>query len=80
MKPYNTNYLEMLAIFLGLKTFAREHQNIHIRAMTDNTTAVSVLDHMGTSHSDFCDTWCREIFELCMGKYFFVGSRGTHSW
>ena len=25
----------MLAIFLGLKTFAREHQNIHIRAMID---------------------------------------------
>ena len=61
----------MLAIFLSLKTFARKHQNIHIRAMTDNTTAVSVLNHMGTS---FCNTWCREIFELCMGKNFFSGA------
>ena len=50
------NYLEMLAIFLGLKTFAREHQNIHIRAMTDNTTAISVLNQMGKSHFDFCNT------------------------
>ena len=62
------NYLEMLAIFIGLKTFAREHQNIHIRAMTDNTTAVSVLNHMGTSHSDFCSTLCIEIWEWCIGK------------
>ena len=66
------NYLEMLAIFLGLKTFAREHQNIHIRAMTDNTTAVSVLNHMGTSHSDFCNTLCREIWEWCIGKNFWL--------
>ena len=65
------NYLEMLAIFLGLKTFTREHQNIHIRAMTDNTTAVSVLNHMGTSHSDFCNTLCRDM-GWCIGKNFWL--------
>ena len=53
---HHINYLEMLAILLGLQTFAKEKSDTHIRIMCDNTTAVTVVNHMGTSHSDSCNS------------------------
>ena len=35
------NYLEMLAIYLGQKTFASKKEQMHIRIMCDNTSAVN---------------------------------------
>ena len=46
------NYLELLATFSGLKTFAQTKSNIHIRLMLDNTSAVSFVNNMRTSHSE----------------------------
>ena len=37
------NYLELLATFFGLKTFAQTKSNIHIRLRIDNTSAISFL-------------------------------------
>ncbi|CAB4032873.1 Transposon Ty3-G Gag-Pol poly, partial [Paramuricea clavata] len=62
------NYLEMLAIFLGLQTFAKNLNNTHIRIMCDNTTAVNVINHMGTSHSDICNNMAKQIWEWCIDK------------
>jgi hypothetical protein len=47
------NYLELFASFLGLQTFAKNKHHIHIRLRMDNTTGVSILNHMGTSHSKY---------------------------
>ena len=63
-----SNYLEMLAIFLGLQTFAKDLNNTHIRIMCDNTTAVNVINHMGTSHSDICNAITKQIWEWCIDK------------
>ena len=58
-KPSTTkNYLEMLTIYL----------NTHIRVMCDNTTAVNVINHMGTSHYDSCNSLAKEIWERCITK------------
>ena len=38
---YHINYLELLAIFLTLQCFCREMRKVHIRVMSDNTTAVT---------------------------------------
>ena len=38
----------------------------HIRIMCDDTTAVSVIYHMGTSHSDSCNSVAKEIWEWCI--------------
>ena len=57
------NYLETLAIYLALQTFAKGWVNTHIRLMCDNTTAVNVINHMGTSHSDSCNSLAKEIWE-----------------
>ena len=45
------NYLEMLAILLGLQTFAKNMNSTHVRIMCDNTSAVNIINDMGTSHS-----------------------------
>ena len=52
---HHINYLEMLVIFLGLKTFAKDKDHTHSRVMCDNTTAVNIVNHMGTSHSEKCN-------------------------
>ena len=38
------NYLEMMAAFLGLKTFGQTNCNTHIRMMTDNTAALNIIN------------------------------------
>ena len=40
---HHKNYLEVYVILLALKTFATDKSHTHIRIMTDNSTAVSVL-------------------------------------
>ena len=40
-KRYHINYLELLAVFLGLKALLNQVTDSHIRIMTDNTTTVS---------------------------------------
>ena len=69
---HHINYLEMLAIFMGLQTFAQDRFKIHIRVMTDNTTAISVLNNMGTSHSNECNTLGQTICEWCIPKEIYL--------
>ena len=40
---HHINYLEVYVILLALKTFTTDKSHTHIRIMTDNSTAVSVL-------------------------------------
>ena len=49
------NVLELIAGFIGLKTFAKKKDNIHIRLRIDNTTAVSTINHIGKNHSNDCN-------------------------
>ena len=57
-----------LAILLGLQTFAKDKSDTHIRIMCDNTTAVNVVNHMGTSHSDSCNSVAKKIWEWCIDR------------
>ena len=65
---HHINYQEMLAILLGLQTLAKDKNNTHIRIMCDNTTTVNVINHMGTSHSDSCNSVAKEIWEWCIDR------------
>ena len=62
------NYLELLAVFLGLQTFCSSQHDCHIRLMIDNTTAVAVINHMGTSHSDSLNRLTKEIWLWCIPR------------
>ena len=67
-KENSINYLEMKAVLFGLQTFAKEFHETHIKVLSDNTTTVSVLNNMGTSHSKKCNDMCKEIWEWCIGR------------
>ena len=60
-KNHHINYLELLAAFLGLKAFCSSHRDMHISFKMDNTTAVAVINHMGTSHSEQFNALNNEI-------------------
>ena len=62
------NPLELLAIGLGLKTFAKQLKNTHIHIRTDNTTALASVNHMGTSHSNKCNFLAKQIWEWCVNR------------
>ncbi|CAB4017117.1 Transposon Tf2-6 poly [Paramuricea clavata] len=73
-KTNNINALELLAVFFGLKCYAKNANNIHIRIMTDNTTAVSTINHMGTCHSDICNTIGKDIWEWCLARSIWISA------
>lgn len=60
------NYLELFASFLGLKTFAQTKSDTHIRLMIDNTSAVSIINNMGTSHSPKMNMVAKQLWEWCI--------------
>lgn len=69
---HHINYLEMLAILLGLQTFAQDKENSHIRIRCDNTTAVNIINHMGTSHSEKCNKLAKTIWEWCINRSIWI--------
>ena len=75
-KSHHINYLELLAVFLGLKVFCRSHRDTHIRLKIDNTTAVVVINHMGTSHSEQLNTLNNEIWAWCISRNLWISA--TH--
>ena len=62
------NYLELLAILYSLQAFKENIKDALLKVMCDNTTADSCINHMGTSHSDLCNTMTKAIWEWC-AKY-----------
>ena len=62
---HHINYLELLAAYFVLKSFLKDVKGTHIKMMIDNTTAVSVINNMGTCHSDPCNSIACKIWTLC---------------
>lgn len=49
-RRHHINYLEMMAAFLALQTFA-PHVRQHVQLMIDNTTTIAYINHKGGTHS-----------------------------
>ena len=64
-KDQHINALELNAILLGLQSFFRDDHDIEILIRTDNTTALSYVNHMGGSRSIQCEDLAKEIWEFC---------------
>ena len=62
---YHINTCELLAAYFALNCFISDVKNKHIKLMIDNTTAVAVINHMGTSHSDDCNSIAIKLWSLC---------------
>ena len=73
-KVHHINALELIAIFFGLKCYAKNISNVHIHIMTDNITAVSTIKHMGTCHSDSCNSTGKDIWEWCIARCIWVSA------
>lgn len=56
----------MLAVHFALKALHAHLEGKHVRVMTDNTTAVTTLAHMGTSHSLLCNNLASLIWDWCI--------------
>ena len=50
------NCFELLAALFALNCFQSSLSGKHVKIMIDNTTAVSVINNMGTCHSDKCNS------------------------
>ena len=59
----NTNYLELLAVKLAMCSLLDGRSNIHVRIMSDNTTAVSYINAMGGCRSLECNSLTKEIWD-----------------
>ena len=62
---HHINYLEILAAYFVLKSFHQDIVNKHVKIMIDNTTAVAIINNMGTCHSDPCNSVACEIWKFC---------------
>ena len=63
---HDINYLEMLAVFLALKSFSSVVQGKHVKLLVDNTTAVSTINQMGTCHSRVNNHLSQQIWLWCI--------------
>ena len=74
---HHINYLELMAIFFGLKAFCMKEYSVHIQVYCDNTTAVTYINSMGGTHSMECHSVAKTIRIFLYGKKDMV-IRSTH--
>lgn len=63
---FHINYLELKAAYFALLCFQDQLIGKHVRILVDNTTAVACINHMGTSHSDTCDSITNTMWLWCI--------------
>lgn len=65
------NELELMAVKICLQTFCKEYSNCHVHMFSDNSTAVSCLNKMG-SGKDKINALVRDIWLWCKDKNIFI--------
>ena len=68
------NTLEVLACWYGLLSLTKDKENIHIRIMTDSTTALSCINKFGTTKSKRRNAIVREIWDYARGKNMWISA------
>ena len=58
------NYLELLAVWLGIQCFVQGRKNACIKVLSDNTTTVAYLNHMGGTKRK-CNALAYKIWSWC---------------
>ncbi|KAG6450208.1 hypothetical protein O3G_MSEX006433 [Manduca sexta] len=59
------HYLEILAAFFALKTFAKAYRNCQILLRIDNTTAISYINRMGGVQFPHLTNVTRKLWQWC---------------
>ena len=60
------NYLELYAALFALQCFAGKVSNSHVKIMIDNTSAVGMINKMGTCKNDACNALVFKIWNFCI--------------
>ncbi|XP_063979898.1 uncharacterized protein LOC135163921 [Diachasmimorpha longicaudata] len=71
-KKFSINYLELLAVFHGLKCFASRLSNCEILLRVDNATAISYVNRTGGVQFPHLSNLAREIWSWCESKNLWV--------
>ena len=66
------NVKEMLAILYALRSFVDQLKGHHVCVLCDNTTAVHVLNKMGTTRSPQCNDMAKQIWSFCQNNAIFI--------
>lgn len=69
---YHINYLELLAVYLGLTTFAKTKTNCDILLRVDNTTAISYVNRMGGVQYPHLNKIANMIWSWCEKRNIFI--------
>ena len=65
---HHINYLELLAIFYGLKSFCKGCSRMHVQVKTDSTCARAYVNSMGGVKSPECNEIARKIWLWCIDR------------
>ena len=68
------NVLELKAIYWSLKSLMGDRSNIHVRVMTDNTTAMIGITKQGSLQSRSCNRVVKDIWEFAMARKIWVST------
>ena len=72
---HHINYLELLAIFYGLKSFCRKCTGkSHVQVRTDNTCAMTYINSMGGIKSPTCNSVAKEIWQWCIANNIWISA------
>ena len=66
------NIKEMIAIYYAIRSFRHHLKNKHVRVLTDNTTAVAVLNKMGSTRSPACNLMAQKIWNYCFQDSIYI--------
>lgn len=64
-KEHHINYLELLAVLLGLKSYAAHESDCAILLRVDNTTAISYINRMGGIQFPHLNDLSKQIWQWC---------------
>ena len=62
------NVLEMMAVWLALKSVCKELRNKHVQIRSDNTCTVAYLNAMGGVKSQQCNNLAKQIWLWCIER------------
>ena len=65
---HHINFLELLAVFLALKTFAKEHSQCSILCKSNYISAMTYLNQKGGMHSSLLCSLALEIWDWCLAR------------
>lgn len=69
---HHINYLELLAAFLTLQSFAKHSHNITIQLRLDSATAVTYINKLGGNHSSLLWQLALTIWDWCIQREIFL--------